>query len=150
MLLLTFEIAGAAYAVDGDRVIEVVPRVVPRVLPHAPASLAGVIRYRGEVLPLIDLGRLLGVETPDDRLSTRIVIVRTDDPEAPHAALLAERVGNVRRVDLDGKAAAWLPPAPDGAPYLGPVVEIEGSLVQILKAESIVDQAARAAAQEAP
>ena len=60
MLLLVFRVAGDAYAVEAARVVEVVPRVELRALPHAPEALAGLFRYRGRMVPVIDLGVLLG------------------------------------------------------------------------------------------
>ena len=60
MLLLTFRAAENLYAVDVTRVVEVVPRVDLRRLPHAPDFLAGLFDYRGAVVPVIDLGILLG------------------------------------------------------------------------------------------
>ena len=59
------------------RVIELVPRVELRAIPHAPAFLAGLLGYRGEVVPVIDLGLLLGSSPCPDRLSTRIILVKS-------------------------------------------------------------------------
>lgn len=82
MLLLTFRAAECLYAVDVSRVVEVVPRIDLRRLPHAPGFLAGVFDYRGLVVPVVDLGVLLGAETCANRLSTRIILVdsRPADP----------------------------------------------------------------------
>ena len=77
MLLLTFRAAENLYAIDVTRVVEVVPRVNLRRLPHAPHFLAGVFDYRGTVVPVIDLGVLLGSESCRDRLSTRTILVDT-------------------------------------------------------------------------
>ena len=75
MLLLTFTAGAHRYAVDVARVVELVPRVELRDVPHAPASLAGLLGYRGQVVPVIDLGVLLGAAPCQDRLSTRIILV---------------------------------------------------------------------------
>ncbi len=91
MLLLTFTAAGEHYALDVAGVIELVPRVELRAIPHAPAFLAGLLGYRGEVVPVIDLGLLLGSSPCPDRLSTRIILVnsapggqnRGDETRAP-------------------------------------------------------------------
>jgi chemotaxis-related protein WspB len=77
MLLLTFRAAENLYAVDVARVVEVVPRVDLRRLPHAPAFIAGLFDYRGTVVPVIDLGLLLGSESCRNRLSTRIILVNS-------------------------------------------------------------------------
>ena len=82
MLLLTFRAAENLYAIDVARVVEVVPRINLRQLPHAPGFLAGVFDYRGKVVPVVDLGVLLGSESCRDRLSTRIILVNSR-PAAP-------------------------------------------------------------------
>jgi chemotaxis-related protein WspB len=75
MLLLTFTAGANRYAVDAAWVVELVPRVELRPVPHAPAFLAGLLEYRGKVVPVIDLGLLLGADPCQDRLSTRIILV---------------------------------------------------------------------------
>src|SRR4051812_23556435 len=75
MLLLTFTAGANRFAVDVARVVELVPKVELRPIPHAPAFLAGLLGYRGRVVPVIDLGLLLGASACPDRLSTRIILV---------------------------------------------------------------------------
>ena len=79
MLFLTFTVGANRYAIDVTRVVEVVPRVELRKIPHAPAFLAGLLGYRGKVVPVIDLGLLLGITPCRDCLSTRIILVN-DSP----------------------------------------------------------------------
>src|SRR5271170_2284779 len=75
MLLLTFTAGANRYAVDVARVVELIPRVELRPVPHAPAFLAGLLGYRGKVVPVVDLGVLLDAPPCPDRLSTRIILV---------------------------------------------------------------------------
>src|SRR5580698_4666195 len=75
MLLLTLKAGANHYAIDVARVIELVPRVELRTIPHAPPFLAGLLGYRGKVIPVIDLGLLLDSEPSRDCLSTRIILV---------------------------------------------------------------------------
>ena len=46
-----------------------------RQYPHAPSFLAGLLGYRGKVIPVIDLGLLLNSAPCRDCLSTRIILV---------------------------------------------------------------------------
>jgi chemotaxis-related protein WspB len=143
MLLLVFRVAGEPYAVEAGRVVEVVPRVELRALPHAPGELAGLFRYRGRVVPVIDLGVLLGGGPCASRLSTRIVLVdgRTPGSEAAkgeaHArfGLIAEHVSDVRRVDDDRvvPASALL----GGNPHLGPIASTDEGLIPLLDVDRI-------------
>jgi len=49
------------YALELDAVREVVPRPVVTPVPRAPAGVLGVLNLRGEVVPVLDTARLLGV-----------------------------------------------------------------------------------------
>jgi chemotaxis-related protein WspB len=143
MLLLTFRAAGQRYGVDAARVAEVVPRVRLRGLPHAPAHLAGVFEYRGEVVTAVDLGVLLGSTPAPDRLSTRIVLVdRRPDPRAvddPRVllGLIAEGVDDLVSVDPAALAPPVVPIA--SAPYLGGIAEIGAEMVQLLLIDRLLD-----------
>ena len=74
--LLTFTIAGEQYAVEIERIVEIVtPRPVTRI-PNADPSILGIISLRGTIVTLVDVRRRLrhpaaGAETPD----TRIVVI---------------------------------------------------------------------------
>jgi chemotaxis-related protein WspB len=140
MLLVVFRIAGEVYAVDAAHVVAVVPRIDLRVLPHAPESLAGLFRYRDQVVPVVDLGVLLGAGPCAPRLSTRIILV--DDPMSKRGVasvgLIAEHVSDVRRVADDRVIPS---PALLGQnPYLGPIVSSEGEegLIPLLAVEQIL------------
>ena len=74
--LLTFVIAGEHYAVDIERIVEIVtPRPTTRI-PNAEASVVGIISLRGTIVTLVDVRRKLrhpaaGEPTAD----TRIVVI---------------------------------------------------------------------------
>lgn len=134
MLLLKFQAAGQTFAVDSLRVVEVIPWVQLRPLPHAPAHLAGLLAYRGQVAPVLDLGLLLGGAACVPRLSTRIIVAR---PTAGTLlGLLAERIRDVVRA-----RAVVSPGVPlAGAPYLGPVIELSEGLVQLIEVEKLAPE----------
>ena len=118
MLLLTFKAAESLYAVDVVRVVEVVPRVHLRRLPHAPDFLAGLFDYRGRVVPVADLGALLGSEPCRDRLGTRIILtdVRPGDhdpagsldPAAAETRAAKSKPIDRRKPGRQSKARRWL------------------------------------------
>ncbi len=139
MLLLKFAIGSAAYAVDSAHIEEVVPWVGLRPVPHAPAFLSGVFHYRGKVIPVVDLGLLLGAQPALNRLSTRIIVVRTSRNGLHLLGLLACQVSDLVRVELD----KLQPPAVQvsEARYLGPVAQTPEGLVQILNVDHILPDA---------
>jgi chemotaxis-related protein WspB len=143
MLLLTFGIAGNRYAVDVSRVVEVVPRIPVRPVPHAPASVVGLFNHGGRIVPVLDLGLLLGGGTCQVKLSTRIILVRYPAPGTSHAllGLVAEDVTELRLVRDDQVAIQAV--GPTQAPYLGPVIQVGTDLVQILVIDRLLPEALR-------
>ena len=129
MLVLTFQVDQISYAVPVKQVIEVVPRVNLRQVPHAPACFLGLLHYRGSALPVVDLGLLLGRAACQDRLDTRILIVRTS-LDGQRMGLLAERVNDL--VDVDAARTAMESPLLLNAPYLTQVYETEAGLLQLI------------------
>jgi purine-binding chemotaxis protein CheW len=74
--LLTFVIAGEQYAVDIERIVEIVtPRAVTRI-PNADTSVVGIMSLRGTIVTLVDVRRKLrhreAGDTTDD---ARIVVI---------------------------------------------------------------------------
>ena len=160
MLLLTFTAGANRYAVDVTRVVELVPRVELQLIPHAPTFLAGLLGFRGKVVPVIDLGLLLDVGPCRDCLSTRIILVndspvnhnrwnqdregsreetrelRANPKLAPNLlGLVAEHVS-----DLTYVRPEQIIPAPirlPQTPYLGPIVQTDQGIVQLIVVEKI-------------
>jgi chemotaxis-related protein WspB len=155
MLLLTFTAGANQYAVDVAQIIELVPRVELHKIPHAPAALAGLLSYRGKVVPVIDLGLLLGVAPCQERLSTRIILVNdspqdhhrrnrdgggsseeTDSPEAKQKpdpnllGLMAECVCDLTYIEPE-----HVVPTPVSLPralYLGDIFRTKAGIVQLM------------------
>lgn len=71
---LVFACGGSLYAVPAESASEVVNLPVLTRVPGASPHLLGVFAHRGEVLPVIDLGRLIG--KPVDEAFKRVVLVR--------------------------------------------------------------------------
>jgi len=139
MLLLMFRAGENLYAVDARRVVEVVPRVALRGVPHAPNFLAGLLGYRGGVVPVVDFSLLTGAPASRDVLSTRIVLVEAGAPGGPArvVGLAAEEVSHVARVE-DRHAVSPVMALAE-APYLGAVVRLDEGLVQLVVPEKLLD-----------
>jgi purine-binding chemotaxis protein CheW len=74
--LLTFVIAGEHYAVDIERIVEIVtPRAVTRI-PNADPSVVGILSLRGTIVTLVDVrGKLRHSAAGSDTNETRIVVI---------------------------------------------------------------------------
>ena len=114
------------YAIEAAHVVEIVSFVRLKAMPGAPAGVAGVMNYRDEAVPVVDLNLIaVGIPTPA-RLTTRIVITRYAD--AGLLGLLVPEATETVRANSDDFADAGV--ATDGAPYLGRVMTTEGGVIQ--------------------
>jgi chemotaxis-related protein WspB len=149
MLLLELHVAGQPYAVEATRVVEVVPRLDLRLLPHAPEELAGLLRYRRQMVPVIDLGIVLGNAPCPRLLSTRIVLVDDQSParSLPVLGLIAAQVSDVRTVADDQVIP---PPSLLGQnAYLGPIISTGGGLIPLIAIERLLAEPLRRSLAEA-
>jgi chemotaxis-related protein WspB len=114
MLALLLHAGGDAFAIPAADVLEVVPRVALLPLAGAPDWIAGMMRLRGAIVPVVDRvqrghGRSLGI--------------------------LAERVTTTAPVAEDD---AYRGLALPGAPYLGVVAIAEDTMVQVLRPRALL------------
>ncbi|HEX9306334.1 MAG TPA: chemotaxis protein CheW [Anaeromyxobacter sp.] len=73
--LCTFRIGGEDYAVDIMRVREIIHPLPITPVPRAPAFVEGVIRLRGDVIPVLDVRKRLGLPaTPPTRRSRFLLV----------------------------------------------------------------------------
>lgn len=91
---LVFACGSSLYAVPSETASEVVNLPALTRVPGAPAHLLGVFAHRGEVLPVVDLSRL--VSKPVDEAFKRAVLVRT---QKGVVALTATRVLGVATLE---------------------------------------------------
>jgi chemotaxis-related protein WspB len=139
------------YALPSAHVVEVVPSVPLRKVPGAPAAVAGLLDYRGQVVPVVDLARRLGAPPAPPAYATRIVVCErsvahaTTGPAAgsigtqrPLLGILAADVTHVGMLDPDAEGS-HAGPLPDGVRTLGRVTRDAHGLVQLVTLEGLVD-----------
>ena len=75
LLVLTFAIAGEQYAVNIDRIVEIVrPRAATRV-PNAGANVVGIISLRGLIVTVVDVRAKLHHPSSPSGADARIIVV---------------------------------------------------------------------------
>jgi chemotaxis-related protein WspB len=135
--VLLFRAADALYALPCAVVHEVVPRVAARRIDLAPEWVVGLVLWRGEKLPVVDLVQRLVGRPSADRLDSRIAVVRF----APRGAterplgLLAERVSTIGH--LDPKTAYDGVKIPE-TPFLGSLVRVGDEIVHLVRVDELV------------
>ena len=80
-MLLFFHLGDVRYALECQRVKEICPLVEMEKVPHAPDHYAGLIHYRGTVIPVVDLRKLFHREPCRVRFSTRVIVMDFSNSE---------------------------------------------------------------------
>jgi len=86
------------YAITADRVREVVTDPRSTVVPGMPASVIGLVNVRGEVVPLLDTGAILGLEV----VGSAAFAVVVHSSEGPAALTVTELPDVIALDDLLG------------------------------------------------
>jgi chemotaxis-related protein WspB len=142
MLALIFHIGADRLALDVRRVKEVVPRVRLRPLACGPPWLTGVFVYRGQVVPVLDLHRLVGAGDCPPHLSSRIILVPQPGGDGGRLlGLLAAQVADLQDLEPGGQALTRLTGA-DG-PDLGPVLADREGVLRLLDLDRLLPESVR-------
>jgi chemotaxis-related protein WspB len=126
---------GRLMAIASQLILEVLPPVSSRPALGAPGWVRGLFPYRGTLIPLVDAATLLGTGRAPDRMSNRVVVVRSGVDGASTGSLVGLWVESVLDVDyIDFDAAGGHPGfATDAGRFLGPVTQTRwGQVQQIL------------------
>lgn len=133
MLHILLKLGDQPYAIQARQVVRIVPMVRLRTLPHAPPYVAGLLKYRGKVIPVVDLCALAIGRPSSPRLSSRILLV--DYPVLPAQnhllGLTAEEV--TETIDLNEKDLAPSGVMVANSPYLGKVAATAQGIVQVIE-----------------
>jgi len=140
MLAVLFNLGSNRYAIDSLSVTEIVPSVALTPVPHSPSFIAGQFDYRGAIVPVIDLRRLVEGGDCARLLSTRILLINyiAEDNRDHVLGLMAEKVTEVRTLN---EADTVSPPvAAADAPFLGRMLSSEDGMIQLVNAEELLTQ----------
>jgi len=140
MLFVLFVANEETYAVEAKLVIKVIPAVRLRHIPGSPDYVAGLFRYKGEVVPVLDLSRLLGEPGSTECLGTRILLVRYRGHAQSERilGLMAEKViQTVRRDEADFDQTGVVSTI---APFLGKIACDPERMIQRIMIDRLFPQ----------
>lgn len=125
--LVVFAVSGHPYGIPARQTREVLAWREPRPLPGAEAWIEGVLNLRGEIIPVCDLARALGLRAPRTDRGSSVLIVEMDEG----SGCVGFTVDEVRAVATC--STEDLVEAPGGRhPAMNGVVRMDGELVVIL------------------
>lgn len=137
MLCVTFRIGKSRYCVGIADVEEILPPVKSQAIPSTPDFVAGMIDYRGEYIPMIDLKLLIAGVESEIKMNCRIIAIRaTFFSETRKIALLVENLSDVLEIDEESAVLSAL--ALERETFFGKIVYDEEGLIQEIIADKII------------
>jgi chemotaxis-related protein WspB len=150
MMYILFSIGNERYALDSSHVVEIVPRVELWQIPKTPAYVAGVFRYRGRLVPVLDLCWLMHSQPCPARLSTRILLVHSpgENGLSHILGLMVERVTDT----LTSHEVTFTPIGmmTEDAPYLGDIATDAHGMIHRIRIEALLPAPLRVALLSQP
>lgn len=140
MLFVLFQLGPDRYALEANRVVEVVPLLALKRFPQAPRGVAGIFIYRGRPVPALDLCELTTGRPALDRLSTRIIIINQNETPGSEQllGLITERATETLRRDLKDFVESGVRLA--ATPFLGPVLMDGQGVIQLIQSQKLIPE----------
>ncbi len=131
--LVIFTLEGRAFALPVLDIGEILRMVAITHVPDMPGWVRGVINLRGQVIPVIDLRRRLGLPIGEIGLNTPILVVRTSRRSL---GLVADSVINV--IDVSEEDLSMPSDVGGRGQAIAAVARTDDGLVMVLDLEQIV------------
>ena len=129
MLFITFRLGGERYALEAERIVEVLPLVDLQTVLRPPPGIAGTLNYHGEFVPVLDLSQMILGRPAPQRLSTRLIVARVNGDQGFRLlGIIAENVTETMRCDANDFVSPGI--VSGEAPFLGTVHVGKRGLVQ--------------------
>lgn len=138
--LVTFQLGNEKYGIDIMDVKEIVGIRPIRPIPNVPSYVAGILKIRSMIFPIINLHKRFQIEkadlTEDDKLLSGFVIINVSDMQI---GIIIDKVSRVISIDPDS-----IQPPPQiisgiGAEYIQGVVNEKGEYLIILNIKKLFD-----------
>jgi chemotaxis-related protein WspB len=138
VLFLLFQLDRNRYALPAREVEEIIPFLAVSALPGAPRGIAGMVNYRGEAVPVVDLAMLLLGRPARAYISTRLLILRYRAWQGKERRLgcIAEQATEILRCDPQAFAPLGVTLA--GPSFLGPVQPDAEGLLQLIGVDELL------------
>ncbi len=133
--VLSFPLGNELFAIDVTTVKEI-ERARPAIkIPNTLDCLEGVIRWRGQATPLLNLAKRIGAPQ-GDRAGDCVIIV---DAGERHSALLVDDVPRIRSIDKKDISPPDALTGTTDSRYVGGYGKVDGQIIILLRMDSVLD-----------
>lgn len=130
-----FRSSGEMYGMDVAAIREIIRPGAITAVPQTPEHIEGVTRIRGEVIPVVDMARRLGLEPEDRGIHARVLVLELERCTAGLLVDSAQEVIDIPEEDVDPQPPIM---ASDNTAYLRGVARVDDRLVMLVDAEQLM------------
>lgn len=140
MLFMQFTIYKDRYLLEAKDIIEIVPYANLKRIPKAPPYVAGLLNYRGDTVPVIDICYLMSDKPCELKLSSRIALVnyKNDTGKSICIGLLIERMTETARFNENDFSDSGV--NLNDNPCLGKVIIDDDRITQLVDIRKIIPE----------
>lgn len=133
--IVAFSLGEEFYALDVQYVREIlnIPQITP--VPCTPESILGVINLRGDIISVIDIGRILGLEVEGFKESRKIIIVEID---TEIVGITVDSIIDVMEIEVANIQPPLLTIEKGKKDYIDGEIEISGRLFSVLNIKNVI------------
>jgi purine-binding chemotaxis protein CheW len=132
---VTFEVADEEYGIDVLQVQEIIRYKEPTKLPNAPKVIKGVLNFRGEVIPIIDLRSKFNLDGAEYDSFTVIVVIEVKDKTV---GLIADHVSDIVSFSQEDIQDTLEFSAEINTEFIRGMAQLEERLVILLKLDKLL------------
>lgn len=132
---ITFLVDTEEYGVNALLVKEIIRYFEPVKVPNAPEPILGVINFRGEVIPVVDLRRIFGLNSLQIGQYTVIIII---EMEGKIFGMVVDRVLDMVDVPFSKLSQNSGSTANANQKYLKTILKINGRLILVLDLDKVI------------
>lgn len=138
MMLLLFTVGEDRFGLEVKHIVEIVPYVALKRLVGTPECVTGLFNYRQDVVPVVDLSRMLAGVPARNHLSTRIILVdySVNDGRRHIVGLLTEHA--TETVKFDSSAFSTSGVGVKNAGFVSNLAMDEKGMVQCVVLEKLL------------
>ena len=132
--VVEFEVQGNKYGINVMKVKEIIQPMPITFIPHAHTHIEGIIQLRGEVLPVIDMAKVLGMPPSENQSTDKYIVTEFNQQKVVFHVQNVTRIHRISWNDIEKPSEMYQ----GGNNQIIGVIKINDSMILLIDFEKIV------------
>lgn len=132
--IVEFEVQGNKYGINVMKVKEIIQPMPITFIPHAHPHIEGIIQLRGEVLPVIDMAKVLGLPPSQNNITDKYIVTEFNQQKVVFHVQNVTRIHRISWNDIEKPSEMYQ----GGNNQIIGVIKINEAMILLIDFEKIV------------